>query len=139
MPFYHKKFEEAGVKPDDIKSVEDLNKIPLTTKLEIQSKIFQDIVAVNVDLKNSVKSTSSGSTGIPLTIFSDKRIEDFYEAVWMRTMFEDGLHVQDKRAVIADPRRFPEKRVFFNVWVLRSVNISLFSISRASDGFAQRV
>ncbi|RLI39757.1 phenylacetate--CoA ligase family protein, partial [Candidatus Bathyarchaeota archaeon] len=34
VPFYHKKFEEAGIKPDDIKSVEDLNKIPLTTKLE---------------------------------------------------------------------------------------------------------
>jgi len=77
VPFYHKKFEEAGIKPDDIKSVEDLNKIPLTTKLEIQSKNFQDIVAANVDLKNLVKSTTSGSTGIPLTIFSDRWIEEY--------------------------------------------------------------
>ena len=127
VPFYHKKFEEAGIKPDDIKSVEDLNKIPLTTKLEIQSKNFQDVVAANVDLKNLVKSTTSGSTGIPLTIFCDRWIEDFYEAVWMRAMFEDGLRLQDKMAVIADPRSFPEgKGIFQRLGFKKREYISIF-------------
>jgi phenylacetate-CoA ligase len=113
VPFYHRKFEEAGIKPDDIKTVEDLNKIPLTTKLEIQSKSFQEIIAMNVNPKNLVKNTTSGSTGIPLTTFSDRRVEDFYEAVWLRAMFEDGLRLGDKMAVIADPRLFPKKKSLF--------------------------
>ncbi|HDN96256.1 MAG TPA: phenylacetate--CoA ligase, partial [Thermoplasmatales archaeon] len=32
---YHKKFDEAGIKPDDIKSLDDLNKIPFLTKDEL--------------------------------------------------------------------------------------------------------
>jgi phenylacetate-CoA ligase len=113
VPFYHRKFEEAGVKPDDIKSIEDLHKIPLTIKLEIQAQKFQDTVAKNVELNSLVKSTTSGSTGIPLTIFSDNWVEDFYEAVYMRAMFEDGLRMQDRMAVIADPRVFPKKKGLF--------------------------
>ena len=35
-PFYRKRFDEAGLKPEDIRSLEDLQKIPFTTK---QSRI----------------------------------------------------------------------------------------------------
>ena len=31
-PFYKKRFEEEGLTPDDIKSLDDLKKIPFTTK-----------------------------------------------------------------------------------------------------------
>ncbi|MGQ9720541.1 MAG: phenylacetate--CoA ligase family protein [Candidatus Jordarchaeum sp.] len=37
--FYHKKFEKAGIKPTDIKTLADLKKIPVTTRPEIQEKI----------------------------------------------------------------------------------------------------
>ncbi|MCW4007335.1 MAG: phenylacetate--CoA ligase family protein [Candidatus Bathyarchaeota archaeon] len=109
VPFYHRKFKSAGITPDDIKSVNDLYRIPLTTKLEIQAQSFRDIVDKNVDLNSLVKGATSGSTGIPLTIFSDKKVEHFYEAIWMRAMLEDGLRVQDRMMIIADPRGFPKK------------------------------
>lgn len=127
VPFYHKKFENAGIKPNDIKSIEDMYKIPLTTKLEIQAQKFEDIVARNINPKSLMNTTTSGSTGIPLTIFSDKRIEDFYEAVWMRAMFEDGLRLHDKMAVIADPRHFPKnKGIFQRLGFEKRKHISIF-------------
>ena len=36
VEFYHKKFDELGIKPDDIKSVEDITKLPLTYKTDLR-------------------------------------------------------------------------------------------------------
>lgn len=36
VPFYRKKFQEAGVTPDDIKSLEDLKRLPFTTKDDLR-------------------------------------------------------------------------------------------------------
>ena len=35
VPFYTKKLNEAGIKPTDIKSLDDLSKLPFTTKNDI--------------------------------------------------------------------------------------------------------
>ena len=35
-PFYKKRFEEIGLKPEDIKSLADLRKIPFTTKQDLR-------------------------------------------------------------------------------------------------------
>jgi phenylacetate-CoA ligase len=70
------------------------------------------LVGFNVNLNSLVKRTTSGSTGLPLTIFADGRVEDFFTAVWMRAVFERGLRVRDKMAIIADPRTFPKSKTF---------------------------
>ena len=36
VPFYKKKFDEAGIKPSDVKSVDDLHKLPFTTKQDLR-------------------------------------------------------------------------------------------------------
>ncbi|MGB9841296.1 MAG: phenylacetate--CoA ligase family protein [Candidatus Bathyarchaeales archaeon] len=113
VPFYHRKFRAAGVKPEDIRSLEDLRKIPVTTKFELQACAPNDLIASGVDVASLVKRTTSGSTGVPLTIFLDNRVEDFYAAVWLRAMYQAGLRVLDKMAIIADPRSFPRGRSAF--------------------------
>ena len=35
-PFYKKRFEEAGLKPEDIKTLDDVRKIPFTTKQDLR-------------------------------------------------------------------------------------------------------
>ena len=37
IPLFHSKCKKVGVRPEDIKTVDDLAKIPLTTKAEIQA------------------------------------------------------------------------------------------------------
>jgi len=49
VPFYHSKFDSVGVKPDDIKTVEDLSKIPITTKQELRDNF-------SLHLKNGFKN-----------------------------------------------------------------------------------
>ena len=50
VSFYHRKFGSAGVKPDDVKGFDDLHRIPLTTKFEVQACGLKDMFAGNVDM-----------------------------------------------------------------------------------------
>ena len=40
IPFYRESFDEAGVKPEDIKSLDDLRKFPFTVKQDLHSLLF---------------------------------------------------------------------------------------------------
>ena len=111
MPFYHRKFDRAGIKPDDITSISDSSMIPFTTKSEIQASPFVDVIARNVDMDRCVKKTTSGSTGIPLTVVYDGVAEGFSGALWARAYMENGLRRRDKMAVIKHSRFMDRKRI----------------------------
>lgn len=127
VPFYHMKFHKAGIKPDDLRSIEDLSRFPETSKTEILSNSLENITARNVDISKCVKRTTSGSTGLPLTVLANKNQIDFEEAVWDRTMLENGLRLRDKMAVISDPRSFPKGKSWFQrLGIMRREYISIF-------------
>ena len=131
VPFYHRKFDKAGIKPDDVKSVADLAKAPLTSKFEIQASTLDDVVARNVDVSRCFKRTTSGSTGVPLTIIVDRNTADFEGAVWVRTLLENELRLRDKMAVIADPRSFQQtKKRFHHLGIVRRKYVSIFDDAR---------
>ncbi len=66
VPFYRRKFKEAGIKPDDIQRLEDVAKLPFTVKTDLRDEYpfglcavpFKDVVRVHA---------SSGTTGKPIT------------------------------------------------------------------------
>jgi phenylacetate-CoA ligase len=127
VSFYHRKFRSANVKPDDIKKTEDLTKIPTTTKKELQSTPLNEILAKSVDISKCRKTLTSGSTGIPLAIVADSRTAYFYEALWARACFENGLKLLDKMVVIRDPHNFPAKRKWLHrLNVIRRKHVSVF-------------
>jgi len=70
VPYYHKSFSSAGVKPDDIKSFEDLRKLPLVSKQDVK-KDYQNFITKGIDISKLPSHTTSGSTGTPLKIISD--------------------------------------------------------------------
>ncbi len=66
VPFYRKKFKEAGVKPEDIKSLEDVAKLPFTVKTDLRDEYPFGLCAV--PMKDVVRvHASSGTTGKPIT------------------------------------------------------------------------
>lgn len=109
VAFYHRKFRKANLRPDDVESIEDLRKIPMTTRSELQSARFHELVANNVDLRNCVKRRTSGSIGQPLTVALDPGAVRFEDALWLRAMFENGLRIWDRLAVVHDPRGISRK------------------------------
>jgi phenylacetate-CoA ligase len=68
VPFYKMKLAEAGVTPDDIKSLDDLRRLPFTTNADLRDNYPTGLLAV--DLDNVMRlHTSSGTTGKPKAIF----------------------------------------------------------------------
>ena len=72
-PFYRRKWDDAGIKADQIKSLEDFEKVPVVTKKELresQARLepFGDYLCIPTDRVHHVHGTS-GTTGQP-TIFA---------------------------------------------------------------------
>jgi len=67
VPFYRKKFDEAGVKPEDIKSLDDLHKLPFTTKQDLRDNYPFGLFAVPMEQVVRIHS-SSGTTGKPTVV-----------------------------------------------------------------------
>jgi phenylacetate-CoA ligase len=64
VPFYRKKFEEAGVSPEDCRSLEDLAGFPVTTKDDLRDNYPAGMFAVPPDQIRRIHA-SSGTTGQP--------------------------------------------------------------------------
>ena len=67
VPFYREKLKEAGITPDDIKSVNDLHKLPFTIKQDLRDNYPFGLFAVP---QNKVVRlhASSGTTGKPTVV-----------------------------------------------------------------------
>ncbi|MDY6825459.1 MAG: phenylacetate--CoA ligase [Thermodesulfobacteriota bacterium] len=67
VPFYRDRFDAAGVKPAEIKSLDDLQRIPFTTKQDLRDNYPFGLFAVPMD--NVVRiHASSGTTGQPTVV-----------------------------------------------------------------------
>ena len=62
VPFYKKKFDEIGLRPEDIRSIDDLQKLPFTTKQDLRDTYPFGLIAVPRDDLARVHA-SSGTTG----------------------------------------------------------------------------
>lgn len=62
VPFYKRKFDEAGVRPEDIQSIDDISKLPFTYKTDLRDHFPYGLVAVPKEEVVRVHA-SSGTTG----------------------------------------------------------------------------
>ena len=62
VPFYRESFDAAGVKPDDIQTIEDLQKLPFTTKQDMRDAYPFKMFAVPMEDVRRIHC-SSGTTG----------------------------------------------------------------------------
>jgi len=92
--FYHKRFEEIGFKPDDIQTLEDLKKIPFTTKADLRDTYPFGIASVPLEQTVRLHS-SSGTTGKPTVILhTQKDLDEWAEAI-ARCLYMVGLRKTD--------------------------------------------
>lgn len=101
VPFYRKKFKNAGIQPVDIRKKDDLTKIPVTTKKEINDNSPHNMLACGYDIDGLYSSRTSGSTGEPITILFDKNAWIILKyLVKIRARLSCGMKLTDKIAII---------------------------------------
>lgn len=85
-PFYKEKFTKSGVNIEDIKCLEDVKKLPFTTKEELRDAYPLGLQAVSDEKVVRIHS-SSGTTGKPIIIpYTAQDVEDW--AIMMARSFE---------------------------------------------------
>jgi phenylacetate-CoA ligase len=94
-PFYKGRLNRAGIKSaDDIKSLEDLQKIPFTTKDDLRENYPYGLLAVDLDDVVRIH-TSSGTTGIPTVIYHTRLDLDNWTELVARSIYATGARKSD--------------------------------------------
>lgn len=92
--FYHKKYEEAGVTPDDIRCLDDLKKLPFTNKQDLRDNYPFGLFSV--PMTNIVRlHASSGTTGKPTVVAYTKRDIETWAELMARSFAAAGLTKHD--------------------------------------------
>jgi len=105
VPFYRRKFEKAGVKPSDVKTVEDLKKLPITRKDEIRRNLGQ-MVSERYDVSRLKMLRTSGSTGEPLFFYISGAEDEYRKARHLRANIVCGQRLRDRYVTITHPVYF---------------------------------
>ena len=80
VPFYKSKFDEMGIKPGDIKSIDDISLLPFTLKTDLRDNYPFGLIAVSRDKLMRIHA-SSGTTGRPTVVAYTKNDID----IWSRS------------------------------------------------------
>ena len=84
VPYYRSAWNWAGVHPDDVKALEDLEAFPVLTKADIR-KHERALVSTDFDPAKLRVKTTSGSTGVPLRVSIDEEAVQFKTACTLRS------------------------------------------------------
>jgi len=108
VPFYHRKFREAHVYPDDVRRLEDLKRLPIVEKDEFRRTPPEERVSGEFEIKRLKVVRTGGSTGKPLTIFLTREEDDWRKAIYMRANIMCGQRPRDRWVAITAPHHFSD-------------------------------
>jgi len=127
VPLYHKKYKEAGIHPDDIKGIKDITKLPLITKQDLVEHFPNDVVPYGYNKNKAQIVCTGGSTGKPISIYTDFSI--FAEGIGAPLRCIRSLNLNWRTTKVAnigtfDPNRADNearKAIYSKVPVFRTV------------------
>ena len=94
IPFYRNKFDEQGIRPEDIKTLEDLSKLPFTAKTDLRDNYPFGLCAVPLSQVVRIHA-SSGTTGKPITgPYTANDLEQWTECM-ARNLYAAGVRSND--------------------------------------------
>lgn len=89
VPYYRDLMDKKGVKPDDIKSVDDIKKLPFLTKADLRDAYPYGLLGT--DLKNCVRiQSTSGTTGKRVVAFYTQEDIEIWEECCARAIVAVG-------------------------------------------------
>ncbi|MBU0518788.1 hypothetical protein KJ564_07605 [bacterium] len=113
VPFYRKLYDQVGFHPQELKSRDDIQKVPLIRKALFQDTELQDCLALGHDADKLRKKKTSGSSGSPLEIFVTPDDRIYRTLIHLRILFHNGMTLRDQMAHISDDRHVPDFRYTF--------------------------
>jgi phenylacetate-CoA ligase len=100
--FYRMRFKTDGVRPEDIGSIEDLNRIPTIRKSDLQSLSLDQIISNRYSFKELKIEHTSGSTGQPFSVYLDADFVMLRNLLFLRGLKTCGYNFGRRILLITD-------------------------------------
>lgn len=120
VPFYRDHFDAAGVHPDDIRTVEDLQALPVVRKRDLIDADPLRTRDPSVPAEALVERRTSGSSGVPFRFYVDRSYDRFCKAQFLRPYISNGRSIFDTAYTISS-REPPPKKWFQRVGMLDNI------------------
>lgn len=140
VPYYRELFDREHLAPTSIRTLEDLQRLPVLTKEEIRRHLHFDLMSSHHDKSKMLAVTTSGSTGEPLTLYADKAQLEMRWATTLRNCEWTGYRFGDRqvrlwhstlglsrlRAVREHLDAWLSRRTFFRAFAMDERNLDRF-------------
>jgi phenylacetate-CoA ligase len=110
VPYHRYRLERAGVTPADIHGLDDLARLPVTTKADLQAAGEDATLSSAFDPAKLVREHTSGSTGRPFTAAFDRAFVTVRKALFLRVLATAGYRLHDRLMLITSDRHKPDRR-----------------------------
>jgi len=132
VPYYRQIMDERKLTPADIRTVDDLAKLPILTR-DIVKKNQSRLIARNIRRSHLYAGHTSGTSGSPLKLFWDNQICLIKNVVDWRQKKWAGLNVYDRIAIFWGRQLVPVNRVKPPFWrsnyILNHLYFSSYHVS----------
>ena len=96
VPLYRSLYDDAGFRPEHVRSLSDLDAIPILTKDRLKSAAPHETLSDGTDAGDRTSVHTSGSTGSPLRIVLGTGDRRWQRAAAWRILFEHGFRWTDR-------------------------------------------
>ena len=134
VPYYRNLFIELGLVPEDITSINDLKKIPITNKTAVKH-FHSKFIAQNIPKKKLIQHRTGGTTGTSLTMYvTSDSLRYNFAFLEERCKRWSGVRSGDKLATFLGRQIVPTKQKKPPFWRFnRAYNQILFSSYHMND------
>jgi len=95
VPFHRRRFSQAGISVEDIKSPSDLTRIPVMTRDDVRSRA-NDLIAEKVAPSDMLRTATGGTTSSPIPMYLDRDCLDMRQAATVAFNKWFGYELGDK-------------------------------------------
>ena len=112
VPFYRKRYDEYGVRPDDIKEPSDISRLPILTREDVKSA-GDELISSLYPKSKLIHGHTSGTTGSPLSCYWDKQTCVYNNAVdwrqkrWAGIEYGQGIAMFMGRTIVPTNKTKP--------------------------------
>jgi len=115
VPYYHEVMVAGKLKPEDIRTVDDLAKLPVLEKQTVRER-FDDLLSRGWPERRVMASETGGTTGTALKLAMDVDTVPWQWAVWWRHRQRFGLRVHEPFVVFAGRYVVPLQTMSPPIW-----------------------
>lgn len=114
VPLYRRLFQQAAVRPAEIQSAADLEKLPVIDKTLLRAQPLEDLLDRRIGREALIEKHTSGSSGSPFRFFVDPSFDTWCKAQYLRPYITNGRTPFDRVLHFtafpgAKPRRWFER------------------------------